>query len=209
MTAGSAPASPAEVLDFISSIVSSLAWPLVVLTLLLLFRPAIVSLLASLLARMDKLKRVKVPGGVEAEWFEDIVEDAEETAEDLPSRKTAAGTHVPDATSPDDIALELAKIDPASAVVTAFIGVERAAARALESLGEPIPRNPVMGVRKSSKIDPALKALIADLSHLRNAAAHYREIDISAETARRYIEAANRASRELELVALGAADDEL
>jgi hypothetical protein len=156
---------------------------------------------------MSQLKRVKTPWG-EAEWFAETVEDAQESAEDLPSSKLPPES-APVAASEDDVALELARIDPGAAVVTAFIRVERAAVHLLEAIGEPVSRSPMVSLRKSDRIDPYLKSLIIDLSQLRNAAAHGGNFPISLETARRYIEAANLAAKELEVTASAAKDDEL
>ncbi|MBT2498611.1 hypothetical protein J7E25_05845 [Agromyces sp. ISL-38] len=178
------------------------------MTLFLVFRRPLVSLLSALLDRMGQLKRLKAPWGVEAEWFEESVEEVEESAEGLPSQKSPDYVGRPESTPTDDIALELASIDPAAAVVTAFIRVERAAVNLLTAMGESVTRSPMVAVRKSERVDPYLKSLILDLSQLRNAAAHHREIDISMETARKYIDAANAAVRELELTTVGAQDDE-
>jgi len=191
-----------------ASVVGSLAWPVVTLVLFLTFRASIVSLISALHARMGKLKRFKAPGGVEAEWFEDTIENAEGTVEDLPLHSSSIGGDRSNPISADDITLELAKIDPAAAVVAAFIQVERAATHFLEALGEPASRNPLVALKKSTRIDPSLKNLVLNLRELRNAAAHHGGIDISFDAAQRYIATASAATEELELSALAARDDE-
>jgi hypothetical protein len=63
-----------SVLEFISSLVSSLAWPAVVAVLGFVFRRQLKDLIARLASRVDRLKKVKGPGSFEAE-FEDLKED--------------------------------------------------------------------------------------------------------------------------------------
>jgi hypothetical protein len=63
-----------SVLEFISSLVSSLAWPAVVAVLGFVFRKQLKDLIARLASRVDRLTKVKGPGSFEAE-FEDLKEN--------------------------------------------------------------------------------------------------------------------------------------
>jgi hypothetical protein len=144
---------------------------------------------------MNKLKRVKGPGGVEAEWFEDKLEEVVEQASELPVTPDEPADESP---SPPDqrvenIPLALAKIDPGAAIIAAFIPVEQAVADYFEARGlGGGPRSPMTLLRRDTSLPSDLKNVVIAMSRLRNEAAHSRDLDVSLDAAIRYIETAER-----------------
>jgi hypothetical protein len=191
-----------EVFDFVSSLVSSLIWPAVVVFLFLVFRAPIKKILVGLSQRVSKIKRLTGPGGVGIE-FEDEVEDVAERTRDFPNPtpeeliKDAEQV----AQSARNIPLELAKIDPAVSIVAAFIPVEEAVRDYVKARGHDVSRrSPISFVRRDEELPGELRAVLLDMSAVRNAAAHHREIDISFESARAYIESAERVAHQIRVI---------
>lgn len=181
--------APVDVLDFIGSLVASLAWPLAVLVILLVFRSAIVKIVDSLKERMPSIERLKTPWG-EAVWTSSAVEEvASEVDTSLPGRSDA---QVDD----EDIAVKLTRVKPSAGVVDAFTDIEQEVLRYL-SLSDAPPRvSPIHMFSRDPHVPNHLKSVIRELSQLRNAAAHGRG-DIREDSALAYISTVRRVTKEL------------
>ena len=101
-------------LEFIAALVGSLAWPVVVLVVAVLFRHQ----LAALLARpFSSLKA----GPLELVWDSQVAQVEAELGEPAPAAHPESAGHVP----ADGQLAELARIAPAVALVQAFARVEK------------------------------------------------------------------------------------
>lgn len=193
-------ATATEILDFVAALVGSLAWPLTVLTLLLVFGKALRGLLNSLKARMPSIERLKTPWG-EAIWSETAVQEvAGEVGTTLPEPPTEpSGTPG----ESDDIAIALARLKPSAGVIDAFTDVERQLVRYVSALNLPLKASPVHVFARDPRAPSHLKNGVYELSQLRNAAAHGRG-DISEASAVTYILTARRVANEIKMLADGA-----
>lgn len=191
-----------EVFNLIASLVGSLAWPVVVIVLVYLFRGPLKTVVDGIAKRVGHIKKLTGPGGVGVE-FDDEVEQAAELASELPV-PTAEDVEADDkqaARSARSIPLELAKIDPGAAVVAAYIPVGEAMRDYVEASGEKLGnRSPISFVRRDKALPSELRALLLDLAALRNAAAHRSDAEISYESAKTYVESAERAAQQLRLI---------
>lgn len=171
-------------LEFLSSMVASLAWPLAVFAVALLFRSQIGDLI-------NRLRQFSA-GGVSAQL--DAAEKKGEAVRaqqadasvdiDLDDTSTAATQTInpPNETSPSsDRYLKLVEISPALAVLDLWSSVERLVVEIatrhdynqtiLRSIGRTIERLAADGA-----IDQPSYALLRDLRAVRNAAAHNQEV---------------------------------
>jgi len=165
-------------LEFISSLVTALAWPAAVLILLLFLREPLKGLVP-LLQRMKykdfemefgrKLAEAREEAGVE----DDVPTDAEFTPEE---------TRV----------IELARVSPRAAVTEAWRWVELASLEAARALLGKDFRNKtftfqaIRRLEQNERIDRGALALMRDLRGLRNDAVHSPEFAISSDVALEY-----------------------
>jgi hypothetical protein len=172
--------------EFVAAIVDAIAWPVVVLTGIVLFRSAIAS------ALRGDLKRLRF-GPVEAEWERRIAEARDQVPEEV--QETAeAGV----AGSLTDELSEVARIAPAAAVVEAYARVERTLRRLGRKRGVLLhPGGQYVSAWRMAKIlheaneisDQVLYS-IEDLTTLRNLAAHGEAGDLDEKRALDYVELA-------------------
>lgn len=163
-----------------------------------MFKKPIGKLLSELVARMGKLKRLKAPGGAELEWFDDKIEDLADQADALPPTTAAESSKA--GTTDESVALKLASIDPASAIVAAFVPVEQAAKDYLKSRNIKSVGSPMSGLRRDPTLPDDLKSIVLDMGRVRNIAAHERP-DISEETAVAFTQIAVTVSARLRILA--------
>jgi hypothetical protein len=195
-TVGSSSATNlSEWLDFWGVIVSSLAWPAAVLTLLVVFRKPLTKLADGLAKRASHLRRISFPGG-EAEWFDSAVEEIAEEVESSEHEPRASA----EPSSATQVPLALARVQPSAGVIGAFLEVEQAINRYLAQREVPIVRrSPVSAFRRDANVPPNIRSMVSELAELRNAAAH-GYTDISYESAESYIRSAISVAHEIDLL---------
>lgn len=192
-SASSTPNLWPDVLDFFSSLIASLAWPIAVVFLLLTFRTGVVNVLEAIKDRMPSMERVKTPW-LEASWSTDAVKDLSKDVENLGPAGSA-----PDTDLVNSIPAQLARVKPSAGVIDAFLDVERQIRRYLKvaSLKQSRTRSPIHSFLKDTAAPVQLKNAVHELSMLRNAAAHGVG-DITLESALEYTNNAARVAREIE-----------
>lgn len=187
---GGGPGLLPEWLNFIASIVGSVAWPVVVLALLILFRGEVVKLASALRDRIPSLASVKL-AGVEAVWSSAAVHEVtREVDQNVPAGHVREGDAGGDRVESRDTAVRLAEIEPGAGVLFAFSAVEREVVAYLARAGVPWRTSPVVALQQSA-LPGEVKRLVSDLRKLRNAAAHGLG-DITRESALEYIRSARR-----------------
>jgi hypothetical protein len=153
-------------LQFASSVIGSLAWPFVVVVLLILLRKQ----LGSLALRIEELS---LPGGAKAK-FKEQLESGREAAEIVAAETPQASSLKQDPA--DEAFLELAKNFPEAAVAQAWKEVEEVllevrrhilGADARQNLNSVVRR-----LRESNLIDGPVEALFLNLRQARNTAVH-------------------------------------
>ncbi len=180
-------------LQFVASLIGSLAWPALVLALVLVFRAS----LRNLLAGDGLVKRWKAgPSGLEVEFKEIIPEIRQDVQKDkVASRESAA--RVPNGFREE--MLELARISPRAGILEAFSRVEAQlhrllteAAVSVNEFANASARTLAAEAAKKGLISDGSFTAIAGLSVLRNLAAHSREADsLSLERATEFIDLAD------------------
>lgn len=181
-------------LQFLASIVSSLAWPLTLGVLIYLLRKPLLELLPNL--RELKYKDLEVRFG---EGLEKLEEKLEQQAPPEPTLRRAGVRE--DTDGKFDL---LAQISPSAAVLEAWTDIERQ----LRTLAERNQIEEKRGrsilyitrfLRSREVLPPRLAGLLDDLRVLRNAAAHpSSERQITLNDARRYKEIADQVGDELQ-----------
>lgn len=167
--------------QFISSLVSSLAWPAVVASVALLFRGQISDLLAS------SLKRLKAgPFEFEFDRVLTIVSDNIEALPDGPATEAPADFSVIDDLS------EVARMSPRAAVLEAHSQLETRLWRLTkDALTEDEHPNGAIAVARAARshgvISPATENAIVGVTTLRNLTAHARQAEVSPERALDYL----------------------
>jgi hypothetical protein len=183
-----------EVLDFIASIVGSIAWPVVVLTLLLIFRDQIKKLATAIKDRMPAVERLKTPWG-EMVWSSSAVQQVStEVDASLPARRGDSAGEQRDSRAA--VAKKLARVEPSAGVIHAFLDVERNAGAFLTAMDILWRGSPIVTFRRTDAVPTRLRRLVAELAALRNAAAHGVG-DVSLESALEYVDSAERVAAEL------------
>ena len=177
-----------DALTFIASLVQSLAWPCVVLGVLLLVRKELPDILRSL--RKLKFKDVELEFGEAARAL------AEETRRAVPP---ATGEAVLLGQTQDSIANRLdaiAEISPRAAILEAWLHVEATAANfirlktAAPSSSTPGPLRLLEGLRRAGILTPPQEAAFEQLRHLRNEAVHAPEAEFTPMAVSNYIQSA-------------------
>jgi hypothetical protein len=187
-------ATEVDVLNFIASFVASVAWPVVVLILVLVFKEQITKLVNAIKDRMPDVERVKTPWG-EMVWSSSAVNlVSTEVDASLPGREgSGARGH---GESRSSVARELARIEPSAGVIHAFLGVEQQVGLYLRAVDVPWRFTPIQAFRRAPAAPLHLQRLVDELAKLRNAAAHGAG-DVSLDSALEYIDSAQRVAEEL------------
>lgn len=182
-----------DALTFIIEIVKALGWPVATIALVMMLRKEIKALL-------PLVKRLKA-GPVEAE-FDREVKELKATAE----AQLPPVTQTQAVTTQRQKLLQLAEINPRSAVIEAWQDVEFAARRFLQSQSAPIterePQSPVALLRGLNRYEVLTRdevALFNDLRSLRNEAVHRSEFVPTYESVLNYIDLAARLQTVIEL----------
>jgi len=175
---------------FISKIIESLAWPITVITLILILRIPLGNLL--LLLRKLKYKDLELEFSEKLEQLEEKVEKAE-----LPLPTPSFPERIiPGVSSEARKSLrQLAVTVPRAAIGEAWRQLEFAIRGALEKQGITSPRHlyPTLELARENKILPQnVIPLVADLRALRNRAVHGRNFTVDAAQALEYIDLSER-----------------
>lgn len=170
-----------SVLEFIATLVKALAWPVVVLVAVVLFRDKLADLLTG------SMKRLKV-GPIEAEWDRTLSEAQVELEQPgVPSLDDPA---VPVDTRRD--LAQLANLAPAAAVMEGYANIERALRQLLEDAeDERALRTGASGLArlavKQGLLNEETARAIEGLGVLRNLAAHGQAGEVTVERAVDYL----------------------
>src|SRR5690606_17441712 len=182
-------------LSFFERIIGHVAWPLAAVILVSLLRKEIKALLPF-------VKRLKA-GPVEAE-FEREVKELRATTEVQPQLVAPA-----EGLSPEkQMLLQLVQVNPRSAILEAWRGVEAAALRVVSSRGIFVPpreaSSPLAVIRaltKDSVLSPDEVSLFHELRSLRNQASYADDFRPTLDAALNYVELAGRLRATLERAA--------
>jgi|GEM_PF-1920743 len=160
-------------LQFLSSLVSALAWPTTALLVVLLLRRPLGQLLSGPMSRLKA-----GPGGVEFEWDRKAEEVRREVAEATPDHSKKQTELSSEAETALAAELEsLAKLSPPSAILESYSRVERQLHEMLSGAGVAVdrPAGAVTMARLAERhglISRETREAIEGLSVLRNLAAH-------------------------------------
>lgn len=178
-------------LEFIASLVDSLAWPGVVYLFLWIFQERIGSLLPRLVRFKHKDTEVE---------FSEAIERLER--EEQPALRDSAEEGEPNEQYLE--LLKIAEISPRAAVMEAWIKVEtsaaKAAVRAFPELDEKLLRGPAQPLRllESRVLNRSETNEIRELRRLRNMAAHHEDFDLGGRPIEAYIDVALTMVRRLD-----------
>lgn len=208
-----------ELLEFLSSLISSVVWPGTVLLLALTFRGKLKEVIGSIAKRIEDMTEASGPAGINAKFgkgVEAVTEvtsklDAKTSPGDESGSEEGAssgpGTSNPDNPWPGsglgtDVTA-MAYLSPRQAVLEAFIPMEKAAYDLIEKAGgnrkdlQMMLRNPVAALRRSGLVSPALASSAEKLRKLRNQAAHQETFDVEPDLVLEYISATQAVTRVL------------
>ena len=183
-------------LAFISSIVSSLIWPIVVVFIVIILRRPLQDLIADLGRRLHS---IKFPGG-EAEFSDELAEIKEAADEaNLPPAPISppVGPLLLEVEGYEKQWIKLAELSPRAAITEAWRQVEiamREVARRYE-ISEKDSRSPLTLIRELGKrqiLTPDILAIVGDLRGIRNTAAHGLRVEITQTDAAEYVALAKR-----------------
>jgi hypothetical protein len=170
-------------LEFIANMTGSLAWPLILLAVVLVFRRSIRQLLTQ-----GWLKRIKA-GPFEAEW-ERLVAETEEKVKAASSPDEIPSP--PDESVTTEFAFE-ASTAPAVAVLDAYAAVERQLRSMLDGVEHTTntaKKGAVSLARLAARhelISPASLRAVEGISVLRNLAAHGEAREVTSDRAAEYL----------------------
>jgi uncharacterized protein YutE (UPF0331/DUF86 family) len=178
-------------LQFIASLVSSLAWPVAAFGIAALFRSQIKALL-------NKLRTLSF-GGAQADFTEKL-DKLEVKAEVEPPNEEQPPELVPEPHNLTTRFDRLLEISPAAAILESWNDVEEAAMQAAHFRGvtidaQTLPRTPSI-LTKHGVIDSSTATMFSELRSLRNLAAHSNK-EISVTDALRFQELASKVLRRL------------
>jgi hypothetical protein len=174
-------------LAFISQMTTALAWPMVVVVLLILLRPYLGGL-------TERLESLRLPGGAEAKFKEELAK-AQVDANALQERITNvqmydAAPYFDEVQDRSDDFKELSRNFPEVTIHYSFQEVERVLDEIAPKLGLPQNRPiTVMGVLQKRKlIDGSMRDLYDRLSNLRYIAGHRANITLTQDDALEYLD---------------------
>jgi hypothetical protein len=166
--------------QFIASLVSSLAWPVAVVVMVLLFREQLAKLLSG------PLKRLKAgPSGLELE-FDRIISEVQAQVEPVPDLEPPSESVISELGT-------IAHISPAAAVMDGYARIEEALRERLRDAGDPRGserRSAVALARfalEKELITPETAEAVRGAANLRNLTAHGAAADVSEDRAREYL----------------------
>ena len=170
--------------SFVASVISALAWPIAAVVIAFAFRSEI----RVLVPLLRKLKA----GPIEAEFERDVKELQQDAG-------AVVGIEPPgELQGREQMLRELARVNPKSAILEAWLGVELAVRRAaLQRIGGSPPpdvTSPLRAMRELVQHEVVTgfdAALFQDLRGLRNQAAHIQEFNPSYESAVEYVKMAS------------------
>jgi hypothetical protein len=178
-----------NLLEFIAQLVESLAWPIAVVILILVFRHRVGDLLRSLHARMSDLKEINGPGGFSAKFAEEVGKVNEDIKEELPppAHRPAIGDGASASAEPSqhadrwdyDRMRRLAVVSPRGATLEAFLVLESTIFEAAQSWGvdsRSYNQRSARQALRALELPPQLARPIQRLIDLRNEAVHAREL---------------------------------
>ena len=184
-----------DTLTFISKLIEFTAWPIAAIALVAMLRSEI----KLLLPHIKKLKA----GPVEAE-FEREVKELQATAQAEPQLLPPSEGLTPEW----HMLLQLVQVNPRSAVLEAWRGIEDAAVRVIQNKALFVPPreaySPLAVIRtlnKENVLSSEEVSLYHELRSLRNQAAHAQDFSPTTDAALSYIELASGLRRVLENVA--------
>jgi len=173
-----------SVLEFVASVVRSLAWPTAVVVILLVLRKP----LAALIPLLERLKF----RGLELDFRKQVHEVAAEADEALPALP-------PQVAEPASDIEQLAQVSPRAAVVESWLSVETAASNALQRRLPSISPTDLkyqprlaQSLRQANILSPKQLSLFDELRQLRNAAVHVPNLTLTPSTAMEYARTARR-----------------
>jgi len=176
-------------LEFIASTVESIAWPVVILVLIVLLRKPF----AELVPFLERLKY--------KDFEIEFAERVQEIRSQLPAEPPTPATKSQPGPEPSTAA-QRAKVSPRAAVAEAWREVESAAMSAARRLGGPrsktLSYEAIRYLEQSDRLDRGTVSLLRDLRGLRNQVAHAPEFALSARSALEYEDAAARVAAHLE-----------
>ena len=185
-----------DTLTFVSNLVSSIVWPLIVIFIVVLLRKPLRELIRDLGRR---LRSIKFPGG-EAEFSQELAEikEAADEANLPPVEAVPPGAPLLLGVEGDISQwARLAELLPTAAISEAWRQVEnemRGAARRYD-IPESETRSAIALIRalgKRQALSPDTVAIISDLRGIRNTATHGMKVEISQSDAIEYISLARR-----------------
>lgn len=174
-------------LDFIASIVSSVAWPIAAVVIALAFRKQISGLL-------NKIRRLS--------WGDTSVELAEKLDKvETVSQSIPILDHNPDPALPTDRFQRLLEISPAAAILDSWTNVEGLLRdignrRGYDSKLSSLPSEVAHRLQKENLISDSVYEMVRDLRGIRNEAAHKR--DVTPTDAYRFYELVERVTKALD-----------
>ena len=130
-------------LQFISTAINALAWPIVVISLLMLVRKQLGPL-------VERIVELKLPGGAGAKFKEHMAASAQEAEEAV----FGSSTHAERTIFPDKAFLDLAKHSPSAAILQSWKEFETL----LQQIREKLP-----GMQPTHRFDSVVRRLV-DLS---------------------------------------------
>ena len=193
-------------LDFISSVIASLAWPVVTLIAVLVLRQPLARLLPTL--RRAKYKGFDLEFG---ERLDELEERADEARLPEPVEPPAWVHESPDDWTFGDYIERLAPVSPRVAITEAWRHVELALKDAGARIGQPKSQHLARVARElqsAGRLSRDAVSLVDDLRGLRNRAAHAREFDLEPEQALEFARLAERLIASINLDAAVGGDGE-
>ncbi|SCC91909.1 conserved hypothetical protein [Thiomonas sp. X19] len=184
-----------DILTFVAKLIEFTAWPIATVALVAMLRSEI----RSLLPHVKKLKA----GPLEAE-FEREVKELEAMAKAQPQLIPS-----PEGLTPErHMLLQLVEVNPRSAVLEAWRGIEESAIRVVRNKALYVPEREahspfavIRALNKENILSAEEVSLYHDLRTLRNQAAHVEDFSPTADAALSYIELASGLRRALEAAA--------
>jgi hypothetical protein len=181
-----------DILTFISEVIKAVAWPIMLVVVLLSFRRRLGDLLP--LLRKLRLKDFEIEF---AEKVENLKDEAPRALRHMPARTASASEQ-----AEQELIRRLAEISPRSAVVEAWRVVEKTALdmlRATRTVELPSDRLPPSDLGKLLRVTGVLDAdqvwLFNTLRRLRNRAVHEEMMDVDRAAVLDYIDIANGLTR--------------